>query len=261
MNIIVVDNERSALWELEQAIGEALPDAIVSCFQSSEQALSYLKEATVDIAFLDIEMPKINGLALAKRIKDIYGKTNIVFVTGYPQYAVNAFSVAASGYLLKPVVSQDIKNALQTLRYPLSLSQKGVSIQTFGVFDIAVDGNSLLFARSKSREILAYLVHKRGNPATRREMAEILWPEEEYTRSKQAQLQTILSEMLRPLREAGVDGIIRKSRAAYSIDPQQMDCDYYRLLTWDAAAINQYQGEYMPDYPWARMQLEGEQEL
>jgi len=91
MNILAVDDERIQLEELEGTIKEAIPDAQVTSFRKPKEALEYAKQLKagnncIDLAFLDIEMGNINGLELAKELKDISDKTNIVFVTGYSQY-------------------------------------------------------------------------------------------------------------------------------------------------------------------------------
>ena len=90
MNILAVDDERIQLENLEEAIKEAIPDAVVTSFRKPKEALNYAielksKDNRVDLAFLDVEMSVMNGLELARELLDIYNKTNIVFVTGYSQ--------------------------------------------------------------------------------------------------------------------------------------------------------------------------------
>ena len=124
MNILAVDDERIQLEELEEAIKEAIPDAAVISFRKPKEALEYVKElktkdSHVDLAFLDVEMSVMNGLELAKELKEIYKKTNIVFVTGYSQYAVDAFSVPACDYIMKPVSKDGVLKAMERLRNPI----------------------------------------------------------------------------------------------------------------------------------------------
>ncbi|MDL2267459.1 response regulator [Desulfovibrio sp. OttesenSCG-928-G15] len=252
MRILAVDDERLALLAMEQAIREADPDCELACFATPAEALAHAAKETVDVAFLDIEMDSMNGLGLAKRLKDIHGKTNIVFVTGYSQYAMDAFSLRASGYLQKPVTAQDVASELHHLRHPLPASEKkGVRIQCFGNFEIFVDGKSISFHRSKAKELLAYLVSRNGAGVSKKELAGILWEDGEYSRATQSYLQTLIAEMLRALNEAGAENIIVKKWNSLSIDTSLVDCDYYNFEKGDPKAVNAYRGEYMANYPWA----------
>lgn len=102
MRIIAVDDERLALEALVSSIVKAVPDAAVHGFRDPAEAMDFLRSHICDVAFLDIRMRGISGLELARRIKELHGSTNIVFVTGYSEYALDAFRVYASDYLLKP---------------------------------------------------------------------------------------------------------------------------------------------------------------
>ena len=112
VNILAVDDEHFALNDLRESIETALPENPVFCFNKSTDALDFAKETKIDIAFLDIDMGGMNGLQLAKHLKDIYGETNIIFVTGYTQYAIDAFSVYASDFIIKPVSIEAITTAI-----------------------------------------------------------------------------------------------------------------------------------------------------
>ncbi len=251
MNIILADDERLALKHLEQTVGKLYPDATLSCFTSPTQVLEYAKEHQVDIAFLDIEMGSMSGLLLAKQLKDCYGKTNIIFATGHSQYALSAYSLSPSGYLLKPISPEAIVKEVDNLRYPVQASAKPVTVQTFGNFEIFVEGKPLAIARTKSREILAYLVDRRGASCARKELAAALWPQQPYSRSLQTHLQILIGELMRTLKDAGVGHILIRQHGLYSVDTTQFICDYYNFIKSDPTAVNAYYGEYMAGYAWA----------
>ena len=101
MHIIATDDEQSALNVLMGAIKEAVPVATVHGFRNPLEALEFMKETKCEIAFLDIQMREMSGIILARKLKEIYPKVNIVFVTGYSQYANEAFALNASGYVYK----------------------------------------------------------------------------------------------------------------------------------------------------------------
>ena len=105
MRIYVIDDEPTVLMASEQIIRRALPDAEVTAFLSAAKALETLNNTSepLDVCFCDIEMPGINGLEFALRLKQISPETKIIFVTAYSEYALEAFRIHANGYILKPM--------------------------------------------------------------------------------------------------------------------------------------------------------------
>lgn len=252
MRIIAVDDERPALWTLEQALCEAVGDAEVSCFTTAQEALQHAGENLVDVAFLDIEMGAMNGLELARRLKDIRGGTNIIFVTAYSRYMQDAFDLYASGYVFKPVSPKRITLELKNLRHPVQASQQGVFIRCFGNFEVFADGKPVPFGRPKAKEMLAYLIDRQGASISKKEMAALLWENESYTRSVQSHLHVLFTEMLHTLEAVGAGDIIIRQRGHCAVDVGKVRCDYYRYQRGDAGAVNSYHGEYMTNYSWAK---------
>lgn len=253
MKIIAVDDERPALRLLEKAIRSAEPDCLLHSFTNPIEALDYAKTTEVDVAFLDISMPGMSGLMLAKQLKDIYGRTNILFVTGHEEHVFTAFAMHASGYVMKPAEPDRIKRELENLRYPVPQQTSGVRIQTFGNFEVFVDEQIVHFKRSKSKEILAYLVDRCGAGVSRKQLAAVIWEDEPYTRQKQKQLQTLIDELKRALSEAGAGSILLHEKNTLAIATSKVKCDYFDFIDWNPAAVNMYRGEYMSDYSWAEI--------
>lgn len=251
MNIIAVDDERLALASLQRAICTAAPSAQVTCFSSSVAAFEYAKENPIDIAFLDIEMDGLDGITLAKGFKAINAKTNIIFVSGHSSYMSNAFGIHASGYVLKPVDPKKVAFELNNLRHPVEVSKSNIYFQCFGSFAVFVKGKPVIFTRAKSKEALAYLVDRRGAAVSKKELAAVLWEDEEYTRSVQSHLHILITDMNKTLGQAGAENIIIRNRGNYALDTSKVSCDYFSYENGDISAINGYNGEYMSDYSWA----------
>ena len=252
MKIIVVDDERRNLNMMEKALARVAPDAEVGVFSSAMCALAYAREHRVDVAFLDIRMPEMDGLTLARYMKEIYGSTNVVFVTGYSQYAFDAFDMHASGYLMKPITPERVKRELDNLRDPVSPHRdERVRVQCFGGFAVFVDGRPMLFPRAKTKELLAYLVHKQGAVVTNAEIASVLWEDRNLSLSLQSNTRNVISQLMRELKEAGAGEIVRRARNSTAIDAEKISCDYYDFLRGKMDAVNAYMGEYMSDYSWA----------
>ncbi|UQZ90937.1 two-component system response regulator [Deltaproteobacteria bacterium Smac51] len=254
MNIIAVDDERLALLVMEQAIMEVVPEAELYCYTSPEEALDHARKKPVDVAFLDIEMDSISGISLALELKQISPTTNIIFVTAHTDYMGYAFSMYASGYVLKPADPARVKLELENLRHPVNPpDEHRLRMQCFGNFEVFLDGRPLSFPRSKSKQLLAYLVDRKGSGVSIPEICAVLWPERDYSISLQKQAQTIIAQMIKTLKDAGLNDLIRKSWNSLSVDTSKFSCDYYELLNGNVAALNKYTGEYMSSYSWAEL--------
>ena len=174
MRIIVVDDEEHAYTRLKRLLGE-LGMTDVNVFDRSIYAIEFAKKNKTDVAFLDISMPEMNGIELAKELKKTNPKINLIFCTGYSEYMMDAIDLHSSGYLLKPAEPDSVQNALDNLLHPVEAPKPRLYARTFGNFDFFVDGEPLHFSRSKSKEMLAYLIGIRGASTTRKELTAILF--------------------------------------------------------------------------------------
>lgn len=254
MNIIAIDDELPALNLLLEAIKEARPQAEVNGFSDPDELLDYVKNNAVDIACLDIQIYDITGIELAKKIKEIQPRINIIFVTAYGDYVGEAMKMHASGYLRKPVVAQDIMREFADLRYQVSeeTTEYKIKVRCFGSFEVFyTDGEIVRFSRAKSKEAFAYLICKNGSTSTISELGNILFEDEPYDDKKKNYVQKIISTMNKDLDAAGITDIVRKSYNSISIDPKVIDCDYYHYLQGDKNPEFAYRGEFMDQYSWA----------
>lgn len=254
MNFLVVDDEPLALQDLEDTLKKVRPKSDIHGFTSAKDALSFAAEKKFDAAFLDIELGYTNGIALAKQLKEIQPGIHIIFVTSHEKYAVDAFAIHATGYLLKPAEPEAIERELSFL-YGEYNRTKRVFIQTFGGFDVFVDGKAILFKRAKAKELLAYLVDRKGCGVTTKEACAILFEDAPYDKAQKNYFQTIAAELKNTLKQAGIQDILQKSRNNFAVNPEAFECDYYRFMQGDAAAINQYRGDYLISYSWAEFSI------
>ena len=249
MIIYCIDDEENALEYLVRKVKEVEPEAEIHSFSSPAKALDMVKELPFDVAFLDIQMPGIDGIALAKRFKSISPKSNLVFVTGYSEYTMDAFSVDASGYLLKPVIAKQIRHALDNLRYPLTVSSgPKVTAQCFGNFEIFCNGEPVTFKYKKSKEVLAYLIDRNGANCSNSEVIINLWEDDEDHNSY---YRSLLKDINDTLISIGCSDIFRKKWGGASIVPSKLRCDYYDYLAGKPQGINAFRGQYMNQYSWA----------
>lgn len=254
MKALCVDDEAILLEVLKQSV-EASDDIDETvCFQSAIEALEYTKENPVDIAFLDIQIHKMTGLELASELKAIYPKLPIVFCTGYDNYAREAFKVHASGYLSKPIYPEDVQEQIDSIKEMMGGLEQDVpklKVACFGNFEVYADGKPLVFKRKKSKELLAYLVDRRGASVSVGQIASVLWEDELDEKSSRNYIYQVLHHLKVVLKDVGFEEVLITSADGYAVNKELLDCDYYRYLDGDETAMNQFQGEYMFQYSWA----------
>lgn len=118
MKIIILDNHKLIIAEIKRQVLSVLPKAECTCFTKQREAIEYVRKNRVDAALLDIDMPGLNGIEVAELMCRINPRLNIIFVTGYPEYALQAFSVPVSDFIVKPVSEDALKATFQKLRFP-----------------------------------------------------------------------------------------------------------------------------------------------
>jgi len=255
LRILIIDDERLAAEDLEYVIKKAEPAAETVVVTSPEEGLVQAGKFDPDIVFSDIEMPGINGIELVRRIKEKSPKTNIIMVTAFSQFALDALKLYVSDYILKPAKIADVKRALANLRTPLDAEAKYLlKVQCFGNFEVFKDGTPLHFSRSKTKELFAYLVNLKGSSADTRELCDVLW-ENDNPETKDSYLRHLLADLRRSLEEVSCTQVINASKNSYAVMPELLDCDYYHYLEGDENAKALYKGEYMKQYDWSYMTL------
>lgn len=246
MKVIAVDDEPLMLGALTKAI-KASPDiTFVADFISCEDALEFIRSNTVDIAFLDINMRGMGGLSLAEKIIDFCPGCKIVFCTGYEEYAIPAFKLHASGYLMKPISAKDVQAEIDNIK-GVRQSQKLLTVKCFGNFEVYAKGEKLAFKRSKTKELFAFLVDRNGAGITVAEIGVVLWEDDKDQKNKNY-IHQLFRDLRQSLEAVGVGEIFERNNYFYSINPEKIDCDYYNFLK---NGKPEFRGEYMSQYSWA----------
>ena len=118
-NVILVDDSRPILTDGLAVLEEVLPDVAVTGFVSPPEAIEFARSYRVTLAILDIELGTASGLDLCRTLLEINSRTNVVYLTSYPDYALDAWSTGACGFLVKPLTPESVKQQLKKLRYPI----------------------------------------------------------------------------------------------------------------------------------------------
>ena len=243
MVIVAVDDEKPARILLESTLRAVRPNAEIHVFSTPEELLEYAEKNSADIAVLDICMySDLNGVILAKRLKELNANINIIFATAHEKFLKDAMSLHASGYIMKPITEEDVRKELDDLRHPLVEAKNTLlKVRCFGNFEVFNLNNIPLH----------YLVYKHGASCTIKEIAAVLFEDEPYDRKQQGYIQKILFSLMNTLKENGAMDVVVKNYNSIAIRPELIDCDCYRFEKMEVAAIDLYVNEYMAQYSWA----------
>jgi len=256
MTIFAIDDEQPMLSELHDAIAEAEPNAEIHDFQFAPDVLNALAEhlAIPDVVFSDIELPGMDGLTLAMRIKGFAPQAKIVFVTGYSQYAVEAYRRRINGYMLKPVDARQIREELDYLQEYYKPDPDKLQIKCFGSFEVYWRGKALAFERKQTKELLAFLID-RNSICSSEDIADALWEGETDLAACKTRIRSLLHDMKHTFSGIGMNDLLIRKRDRIGLHTERIECDFYRMLNGDIQAINAFHGEYMREYSWAEATL------
>ena len=210
MLIFAIDDEPKSLRLLHRAISQAAPEAVVQDFPLGTEAVDAILTQGLkpDIVFSDIQMPELDGLALAVRLKQVSHLSRIVFVTGYSEYALEAFRLHADGYVLKPLQEDRIREEIEHVCPPIEPANDKLYIQCFGPFEVYWHNAPLMFGRKQTKELLAFLVDREGTACTAEEIASALWEGEGEMSTIKHRIRDLISDMRKTLGQIGAEDVI-----------------------------------------------------
>lgn len=249
MNIIYVDDEKISVTVFKLMMEDIDRNLEIKVFNDSKEARIYGENNLIDIAFLDIEMPHLNGIELAKELKKNNKDIRIIFVTSHDSYALEAFDVDAVGYLLKPYTRERLEQIYKKVILIKNAPLKKVFIKTFGSFDIYIDGEIINFSRQKPKELLALLIDKMGSTVTPGMAISCLWEEKENDKTTSALYRMTGKRLKEILENLGIGFILKNGYK--SVDTEVFECDYYYAINGRKAYLEKFNEDYMPNYFWA----------
>jgi two-component SAPR family response regulator len=255
MMIFAIDDEPKALRVLCRCVEAAAPGAGLRAFDSAFAALDAIRFGGLfpDIVFSDIEMPGLSGLEFAVALKKASPDTRVVFVTAFSQYALDAFQVRAQGYIMKPLTTALVRRELDELPAEPKPAPNRLRVQCFGYFEVFWRGEPLRFARRRTKEFLAYLVDRRGAFCAMEDVISALWGDVDDMKNAKHRVRNYISDLRETLKEIDMEDVLIRRTNNIAIRTELLDCDYYRMLEGDMAAVNAFRGEYMTNYSWAEL--------
>ncbi|WP_400244468.1 response regulator [Niallia sp. JL1B1071] len=233
MKVIIIDDEKAMHLIMRKMLGK-IPDLeIIGMFHETASAFSFIKTHSVDLAFVDISMPKENGLEFAKRMADIDYNLPIIFVTSHKEYAMDAFDVYALDYIVKPVLLERLEKAVNRARaiHHYDYSEKHtkkreqIYIHCFGGLEVRSNLGPVKWMSRKSEEVFAYLVMHRGRMVSRERIIEDIFPEMPQ-KNAETYLNTVIYQIRKSLVPHGLKEIVHSNKDHYSLYLDYASIDY-----------------------------------
>lgn len=260
MRTIIVDDE---IWMLERFELECFECAelkdvnIVGKFSDPHKALKYAENNPVDLAFLDISMPVMNGIKLAEKLKKLRKEIVIIYISSHCEDMPYAFrSLTADYFIIKPYRSADVKSALEKAKLLSARQKKDIFIRTFGNFTIYISGEPMKIS-GKAKEILALLVSRRGKELSNGEIYMTMWENREYNNVNMKVYYNALKRLKKVLKEYAISEILMSTQRGQMVNTDMFDCDYYWWKDGKSDVEYEFEGEFLQEYSWGEYILAG----
>ena len=247
MIAITVDDERPMLNALTDSVKSSPDIEEVHDFSACSAALEWISNNSADIAFLDINMRGMGGLALAEKINEILPECKIVFCTGYGEFALDAIQLRCSGYLMKPITVESVQKEIDYIKSK-NPDATLLDVKCFGNFEVLKNGVALNFKRTKAKELFAVLVDRNGAGMTGKQICAVMWPENNDDVKNMDYLRHLVGDLKKSLANVGAEKVFCQDGYNYRIDASRINCDYHKFLK---TGKPQFRGEYMTQYSWA----------
>lgn len=249
MRCIAVDDEPMMLKKFERISHDIQDLELIGVFRDPLEAEDFAKKEKPELAFLDIGMPVINGIELAKRLREINSEILIVFLTAYDEYLRESNLIGADYYILKPYTKEVMERTFQNMYLLAQRQKKPVFIETFGRFNLYLNGTPVPLS-GKAKEILALIVAKCGKEISNEEIFSVIWEEKEYSHSGMKTYFSALRRLKDVLKSENLEDILIATPRGWMANPKKFDCDYYEFKQGKQDGTRQFEGEFMVEYSW-----------
>ena len=192
-------------------------------------------------------MRGMGGIALAEKILEFRPNSKIVFCTGYEEYAIPAFKLHASGYLMKPISAEDVQGEIDNIK-GVRKKEKLLNVKCFGNFEVFAKEEPLQFKRSKTKELFAFLVDRTGAGMTAKQICAVLFPDDSDDNKNVAYLRQLVLDLKNTLKMVGAESVLCHDTPCYRVNTNLLKCDYFSYIE---TGKPEFYGEYMMQYSWA----------
>lgn len=257
MRAIVVDDEPFMIKAFLR-MSEGIEDLkVLDTFEVAEDAIAFADTQSFEIAFLDIELPGINGIECAKALRKKMPEILIVFISAYDDYLRDSNLIGGDDYIVKPYRKETIERTMEKMRLLVRRQKKNIVVQMFGRFTVMKDGIPVPL-RGKAKEILAMILVKRGKEISNEEIYSTIWETREYSNVHMKVYYNALKRLRDSLEMCGLSNMILSTARGQIANTELFDCDYYdwqddRQFETEGG----FDGEFLSEYSWGEYILGG----
>ena len=254
MRAIIVDDEPIMAQRFIR-LSDGIADInLVGHFESGAEALAYAERHPVDLAFLDVAMPIMNGIELAWRLRELKPSMLIVFITAYDEYIRDFNQIGGDYYIIKPYDRQTLEMMMERIRLVGVRLQKKLYIQTFGRFLVLRDGLPIRLT-GKAKEILALLVIHRGKEVSNEEIYSTVWEGRPFSNSNMVVLYNALRRLRQALAQESLGDLLISTKHGHLVNTLLFDCDYYAWQDHNMGSQERFEGKLLSEYSWGEVYL------
>jgi two-component SAPR family response regulator len=222
---LAVDDNEAVTRLMIKMLRDIDPEGTHLTAGNAENALEIIRQNQIQVLFLDIEMPNLSGIELAKELQKKYPKLNVIFVTGHPEYAYQAHKVHCCGFLTKPVEEQDLIEELERLRpenqrFSVKYGKPVLTVICGKNYQINGEDAKAFFGRDRTYEVFAYLLYKKGMLCSNNELIAVLFGD---AMDKQDLLRKYIQDMRGRLREFSAESCIIKRYGKIGINTENIE--------------------------------------
>lgn len=253
MRAINVEDESFMMTAFDRMSANIEDLKIVGRFDCAEDAVEFSEIEQFEIAFLDIELPEMNGIECAKLLRKKNPGLLVVFITAYDNYIRESNQVEADYYLLKPYKEENLRNIMENMKILAQRQKKHVYIETFGRFLVKKDGIPIPLV-GKTKEILALIVVQCGKEISNEEIYSTIWESREYSNINMKVYYNALGRLKKNLEKHELQDLIISTSRGQMANVDVFDCDYY---SWkeNNKSHPSFEGEFLKEYSWAEYML------
>jgi two-component SAPR family response regulator len=256
MRAILVDDEPIMLRSFMRNCADIPELNVVAQFQSADRAISYAEENSFEIALLDVCLPRMNGIELAVRLREMHPNLLIVFISAYDKYIRNFNEIGGDYYIVKPYKRETIELMVQKMSMLSERLHKEIYIQMFGRFNVLQNGVPLKIS-GKTKEIFALIASRRGKEISNEEIYCAVWEGREYSNDNMKVYFNALRRLKRVLKEAGVSELLISTSHGQMLNTALCDCDYFAWQDRNMGKRDRFEGEFLSEYSWSESVLAG----
>lgn len=254
MKTIIVDDEEVMLRRfMRMSAGIPGLDVVAQC-QSMGEAIIYAKQNKIELAILDVCLPKGSGIALAAELKKLYPDLRIVFISAFDEYIGLSNEIGADYYITKPYRRETLEKMMDNMHllvYRRPMEKKEIYIQMFGHFNV-LKGEEPIHLTGKPKEILALVAAKAGKEISSRELYRTIWDGREGDSHEDMSVYyNAVSRLKKNLAAASLEKLLISTLGGFMLNVAICDGDYISWKNSGETFPKKFEGAFMPEYTWS----------